>query len=299
MTLPVLPRPEEPFAMVRLSRPVVALAVLAAATLLGGAGVADAVPAPQALGAASCTFEKLASWTPTQARPTSGWEGRVTIRNTGTIPLVGWTANTTLRTGDAITASTGASATVHHGQAYDWDLAPEGNEIIAPGGTAAFRFTASVKAFTPSNGPGGVSFYAAGMSSSVYCTGIPSGQPQTQVPTARCTWLKTATLPTIPGTSWNGYTGTITLHNDFGWARPTWAMSLGATSINVRITAITGARKRTITRQGWTSYVIAPAGNATIPAHGSVSYAITVRTTATDADGFTMFADDVACGTVL
>jgi hypothetical protein len=274
-------------------------AVTATATLqLGGAATVSAeTPAAKAAPAAAaavCSVERTSTWTPTQSRPTSGYSAIVRITNTGTIPIIGWTATADLATNDKVTSASSASATQWHGQAYMWAFAPEGNEIVAPGASTQFSFSVNAPHMAPSNGVSYLTLAAAGLPS-VTCTGTVQNQPLNPVPTTRCSIVKTGVLPPIPGTSWHGYTATVSIHTDLAWPKKGWTMQLAPSQMGGRITAVTGVRKKTNSSGGWASYTITPNGNSVVPANGSVSYGITFRST--DSTGnMVLFADGVACG---
>ncbi|WP_338496070.1 endo-1,4-beta-xylanase [Streptomyces sp. SJL17-4] len=109
------------------------------------AGIAEALApvTPPAPGVCSVTYTVTSQWT-------GGFTAQVTVRNTGTAPLNGWTVRWTQPAGQRVTQAWNAAVTQTGAEVAAANLPY--NATVAPGGSTAFGFNGS---WTGSNPPPG------------------------------------------------------------------------------------------------------------------------------------------------
>jgi endoglucanase len=109
----------------------------------GGGGTTPPPPPPPPPGACTVAFTQTGSWN-------GGFQADVTIRNTGTSTLNGWTAQWTMASGTAVLQLWNATPTISGStvtaKSLDWNGGP------APGTTVTFGFTASGPTVLPAAG---------------------------------------------------------------------------------------------------------------------------------------------------
>lgn len=107
------------------------LAATAAALALPVAGLVGLAGPAQAAASATATFTKVSDWG-------SGFEGKWTVKNTGTTTLSSWTVEWDYPSGTSVTSAWDATVT---GSGTHWTAKNVGwNGTLAPGATASFGF---------------------------------------------------------------------------------------------------------------------------------------------------------------
>lgn len=107
------------------------LAATAAALALPVAGLVGLAGPAQAAASATATFTKVSDWG-------SGFEGKWTVKNTGTTTLSSWTVEWDYPAGTSVTSAWDATVT---GSGTHWTARNVGwNGTLAPGATASFGF---------------------------------------------------------------------------------------------------------------------------------------------------------------
>ncbi|MET8748716.1 glycoside hydrolase family 18 chitinase [Streptomyces sp. NPDC004667] len=107
------------------------LAATAAALALPVAGLVGLAGPAQAAASATATFTKVSDWG-------SGFEGKWTVKNTGTTTLSSWTVEWDYPSGTSVTSAWDATVT---GSGTHWTAKNLGwNGTLAPGATASFGF---------------------------------------------------------------------------------------------------------------------------------------------------------------